>query len=72
MILDKLTVKNTTIFVFLKLFIYNFSLDLYFRHQIMALFISMVFIGFAWLLIWIYVLQRFKIFREILNEFVIK
>lgn len=72
MILDKLTAKNTTLFVFLKLFTYNLMIDLQFRHQMMAIFISMIFIGFGWLLMWLYVLQRFKMIRELVNEFVNK
>ena len=72
MILDQLTAKNITLFVFFKIFIYNLMIDTQFCHQMMAIFISLVFIGFGWLLMWLYVLQRFKMIRELVNEFVIK
>jgi len=70
MILDKLTVKNTIIFVLIKLFIINFLTSIYFRLQVYAIIVSLIFIGIGWYLIWLFVLQRFKIIKELVEDFI--
>ena len=71
MILDKLTASNLTLVVLIKMFVYNFIIDTYFRGQVLAIAISLLFIGFAWYMLWLYVLQRFKFIKDIVGEFII-
>ena len=68
MILDKFTVKNTILFVLIKLFILNFLTSIHFRTKIFAIVISLVVIGVGWYMMWIYILQRFKLFRELFGR----
>ena len=70
MILDYLCFKNMFCFVLVKIFIYNFYYDYKFRNQVWAILISLLFIGFAWFLLWLYVLQRFKMIREFVKEII--
>ena len=71
MILDKLTASNLTLVVLIKMFVYNFIIDTYFRGQVLAIAISLLFIGIAWFFLWLYVLQRFKFIKDIVDEFII-
>ena len=71
MIVDKLTASNLTLVVLIKMFVYNFIIDTYFRGQVLAIAISLLFIGIAWFFLWLYVLQRFKFIKDIVDEFII-
>lgn len=68
MIVDYLCFKNILLLLLIKMFLINFYNDNKFRNQTYALSISLLIILFAWYVLWLYVLQRFKMIKDFVNE----